>query len=739
MASNVGSRAFQNARLQKKHRKQVDELLPRAVAAYRAGRPAEAQAICGQILALLPEHFDALHLLGVVALDSGQLDMAEQALTKAVEAEPRHAEALSNLGLALFNRKRYEEARKCQELAVALKPNLVVALTGLGNTLMRLGRPEEAIVAHDRAIALKPDYVDAYCNRGMALLPLNRNAEANQNFDRALSLNPRHMEAMFGKGLASIILRHFDDALAAFDAALAIRPRAAQVLAQRGRLHQQAGRFDPAMADFQAALSIDPRQEVALLGFAQLSVIRDNVAPAMDACRKVLEQNPASEVAWTWLGECFAKQGDLTTALQHFERALELKPDFGDAITAKIFLLDFMPETDFVQHQAVRREWWSRIGAQIARRPPPLRDRDPERRLTIGYVSADFRTHSAALVFLPVLRHHDHQAFKVACYSCSPLQDVMTAQCRAAADLWVDAWQMSDEELADRIEADGVDILVDLSGHSAGNRLPVFARKPAPVQVTAWGSGTGTGLPTMDYFFADPVTVPEAVRPLFAEHVYDLPAVITTDPLQGWQPTSLPMLRNGYVTFGVFNRIDKISEPALALWSRLMAALPDARIVIKNGALQDPLLRDGLVARFVAHGIAQDRITCLGLSTRDQHIAQFAAIDMSLDPYPQNGGVSTWESLQAGVPVVAKLGRGAAGRAAAGIIKAVGLHDWVAEDDDGYIAIALAHAGRPADLAKLRTELPSMVASSAAGNVETYTRRVEEGYRLFWRRYCASG
>ncbi|MGJ5178138.1 tetratricopeptide repeat protein [Bradyrhizobium oligotrophicum] len=738
MASDVGSRAFQNARLQKKHRKQADELMPRAVAAYRAGRPADAQAICGQILALLPEHVDALHLLGVVALDGGQLDLAEQALTKAVEIEPRHAEALSNLGLALFNRKRYEEARKCQERAIALKPNLVVAQTGLGNTLMRLGRPDEAIGAHDRAIALKPDYADAYCNRGMALLTLNRNADANQAFERALSLNPRHMEAMFGKGLASVNLRHFNDALAAFDAALAIRPRAAQVLAQRGRLQQQAGRFDSAMADFEAALAIDPRQEVALLGFAQLSVIRDNIAPAMDACRKVLEQNPQSEVAWTWLGECFCKQGDLTTALQHFERALEIKPDFGDAITAKIFLLDFMPDTDFAQHQAVRREWWSRIGAKIARRPAPGRDRDPERRLTIGYVSSDFRSHSAALAFLPVLRHHDHEAFKVACYSCSPLQDVMTSQCRAAADIWVDAWQMSDEELADRIEADGVDILVDLSGHSAGNRLPVFARKPAPVQVTAWGSGTGSGLPTIDYFFADPVTVPEAVRPLFAEQVYDLPAVITTDPLQGWQPTPLPMLRNGHVTFGVFNRIDKISEPALALWSRLMAALPDSRIVIKNGALDSALLRDVLVGRFVAHGIAEERISCLGLSTRDQHIAQFAAIDMSLDPFPQNGGVSTWESLQAGVPVVAKLGHSAAARAAAAIDTAVGLGDFVAEDDDGYIAIALKHAAQPAVLATLRAALPTMVATSAAGNVETYTRRVEEGYRLFWRRFCAS-
>ncbi|MGJ5205693.1 tetratricopeptide repeat protein [Bradyrhizobium sp. HKCCYLR20261] len=738
MASNVGSRAFQNARLQKKHRKQTDELMPRAVAAYRSGRHAEAQAICGDILALLPDHVDALHLRGVTALDGGQFELAEQALTRVVEIEPRHAEALSNLGLALFNRKRFEEARKCQERAIALKPNLLVALTGLGNTLMRLGRPEEAIAAHDRAIALKPDYADAYCNRGMALLPLARNAEANQSFERALSLNPRHMEAMFGKGLASIALRHSDEALAAFDAALAIKPNAAQVLAQRGRLHQQAGRFDKAMPDFEAALALDPRHEVALLGFAQLSVIRDNIAPAMDACRKVLELNPTSEVAWTWLGECFCKQGDLATGLAHFDRALELNPAYGDAITAKIFLLDFMPDTGFAQHQAIRREWWTRIGAAIERRPPPVRDRDPERRLTIGYVSSDFRSHSAALTFLPVLRHHDHAAFKVVCYSCSPLRDAMTEQCRAAADLWVDAWQMSDEELADRIDADQVDILVDLSGHSAGNRLPVFARKPAPIQVTAWGSGTGTGLPTIDYFFADPVTIPEPVRPLFAEQVYDLPAVITTDPLQGWQPTPLPMLRNGFVTFGVFNRIDKISDPALALWARIMGALPEARIVIKNGALDDALVRNALIARFVNNGIAEERVTCLGLSTRDQHIAQFANIDMSLDPFPQNGGVSTWESLQAGVPVIAKLGQGAAARAAAAINVAVGLDDFVASDDDSYLAIALKHAAAPGELAKLRAALPAMAANSAAGNVETYTRKVEEGYRQFWRSFCSS-
>ncbi|MGJ4932464.1 tetratricopeptide repeat protein [Bradyrhizobium sp. HKCCYLS2038] len=737
MAGNVGSRAFQNARLLKKHRKQVDDLLPRAVAAYRAGRLAEAQAMCGQILALLPEHFDSLHLLGVVALDGGQTELAEQALTKAVEIEPRHAEALSNLGLALFNRKRYDEARKCQERAIAARPNFPAALTGLGNTLMHLGLPNEAVAAHDRAIKLKPDYADAYCNRGMTLLTLERNTEANESFARALALNPRHMEAKFGTGLASVALRHYDAALAAFDAALAMKPGSARVIAQRGRLHLQAHRFYEAGVDYDAALAREPDSEPALLGKVQIGLNNGNIASALQACRKLLEINPKSEAAWGWLGICCATQGDLPTALQHFDRALELKPDFADAVTAKIFALEFWPDADFAQHQAIRRDWWERVGRHLPQRVLAPRDMDPERRITVGYVSSDFRNHSAAFVFLPVLRHSDREHFKIVCYSCSVIQDEVTERCRAAASEWVDASQMSDDELADRIQADQVDILVDLSGHSAGNRLPVFARKPAPIQVTAWGSGTGTGLPTIDYFFADPVTVPESARHLFAEKVYDLPAVITIDALPAPVSSPLPMLRTGAVTFGVFNRIDKISDPALRVWSLLMQQLPGSRIVVKNSALSDPVLRDGLIARFVAHGVPLERITCLGSSPRDQHIAEFANIDISLDPFPQNGGVSTWESLQVGVPVVAKLGRSSASRAAAAIVKAVGLDDWVAEDDDGYIAIALKHAAQPEQLARLRAELPARVTGSAAGNVETYTRKVEEGYRQFWRRYCA--
>ncbi|CCE05633.1 putative O-linked N-acetylglucosamine transferase, SPINDLY family; TPR domain protein [Bradyrhizobium sp. STM 3843] len=736
--ANVGSRAFQNARLHKKNRKQADALLPQAVAAYRAGRHAEAQAICAQTLALVPDHFDALHLLGVSALESGRLDVAEQALTQAVAAEPRHAEALANLGLALFSRKRYQEARTVQERAVAARPNFAAALTGLGNTLMKLGLLEEALQAHERALAAKPNYADAYCNRGMAQVLLNRNVEAVGSFDRALALNPRQSEALFGKGLVNINLRHSDDAFAAFDAALAIRPGVALVLAHRGRLRQQLGQFDQAKLDYDGALAIDPLLEVALLGHAQISVLKENVAPAMAALRKILEQNPTSEVAWTWLGECFCKQGDIASALQHFDRALEIKPDYADAITAKIFALDFIPDCDFAQHQAARHEWWTRIGSRMTQRQLQPRDLDPERIITIGYVSSDFRGHSAALAFLPVLTHRDRAQFRVACYSSSPAQDGMTAQCRAAADIWVDAWQMSDEELAARIEADQVDILVDLSGHSAGNRLTMFARKPAPIQVSAWGHPTGTGLPTIDYVLADPVSIPPSVRHLFAEQIHDLPCMITMDAIEGVHATGLPMLRNGYVTFGVFNRIDKISDAALGVWAEVMRQLPDARIVIKNTALDDAYLRDGLIGRFVDHGITAERIACLGSTSRADHLAQFAAIDISLDPFPQNGGASTWESLHMGVPVITKLGTTPSARAGGAVVTAIGLDDWVAEDDAGYLAIARRHVADTAGLARLRAELPQRIATSAAGNVALYTRKVEEGYRTFWRRYCAA-
>jgi predicted O-linked N-acetylglucosamine transferase (SPINDLY family) len=543
---------------------------------------------------------------------------------------------------------------------------------------------------------------------------------------------------MVGYGLAQLELRHFEMAEAAFNTALAIKPDIAELLAHRGRLHLQLARKAQAEADFDAAIAIEPSLELAWRGKGQVNTVTGNVTQAIVACKRVLELNPVSEIGLTMLGTCLGKLGDTAGAISHFDRALEIKPDCDDAITKKIFLLDFLPEADFAIQQQARRYWWDAIGSKLERRKLAARSLDPQKRIVVGYVSSDFRTHSAAFSFLPVLRSHDKSNFQINCYSCSPSRDSLTEVFRSLADVWLDAMSLSDDELADRIQADAVDILVDLSGHTAGSRLNVFARKPAPIQVTAWGHATGTGIATMDYLFADPVTVPENVRPLFAERVYDLPSVITIDPITDAQPSALPMQRNGFVTFGVFNRIDKISDQALAVWSKLTRAVTGSKIVVKHVALDDALVRDGLIGRFVAQGIAQDRVVCIGSTERSDHLKVFENIDISLDPFPQNGGISTWESLYMGVPVVARLGNGVPSRITGAILNGIGLDDWVATDDDDYVAIAQKFASMPAHLAKLRADLPARIANSPAGNVAVYTQKVEAGYRQFWRDYCAT-
>jgi predicted O-linked N-acetylglucosamine transferase (SPINDLY family) len=737
LQSTARHSAIQEAERQETVRKHLEVLLA-AFAAYREGRHADAQSLCRHVVAELPELFEAVHLLGVSILDCGQHEEAQAILERAVALNPDSADAHSNLGFALFKLDRCEEARTAYEKAIALKPDFPMALKNLGNTLMRLELPEQAIAAFTRSIELKGDDADAYCNRGVAEMMLKQYEAAATSAESALALQPRHFEAMVGKGLAHLELRHFEVAEAAFNAALAMKPDMAEVRGHRGRLYIQLARRTEAEADYDAAVALEPSLEMAWRGKAQIYVITGRLAQAIIACKRALELNPTSEIALTMLGWCHAKLGETAAAIQHFDRALEIKPDCDTTITNKIFFLDFLFDADFAIQQAARKYWWDAIGSKFARRKLAARSLDPQKRIVLGYVSSDFRTHSAAFAFLPVLRSHDKANFQINCYSCSPLRDSLTDVFRSLADVWVDALGLSDDELADRIQADGVDILIDLSGHTTGNRMNVFARKPAPVQVTAWGHATGTGIQTMDYLFSDPVIIPENVRHLFAERIYDLPSVITIEPVTDVQPSPLPMRKNGFVTFGVFNRIDKISDQVLAVWSKLLHAVTGSKIVVKHLALDDALVRDGLVGRFVAQGISQDRIICIGSTARRDHLMAFANIDISLDPFPQNGGISTWESLYMGVPVVARFGNGAASRLAGAILKAVALDDWIADDDEGYVAIAQKFASMPSHLEELRAELPARIANTPAGNVAVYTQGVEMGYRRFWRDYCLS-
>jgi predicted O-linked N-acetylglucosamine transferase (SPINDLY family) len=708
MGNGVGQRAFQNARIQKRQKAEAAPLLARALQLHKAGLLNEAQAAYRQLLGLAPDQFVALHMLGVLESQAKNYQQAESLLSRAVAVDPRSAEAHMSRGVALNGLQRHDEARECYQKAIALRPNYAVALSNLGNVCLALDLHHEGLESFDKALAIDGNLADAHNGRGWALCSLRDYGEAIASLNRALSIQPNHVSALTNRGAAWLELLRFDDAT----------------------------------TDYNRVIALAPDNANGWYGRATVLVRNKGIADALPDCEKALAINPGFFQAHILLGQCLAGLGRVDEAHASFDRALALKPDFEDAITNKIFALDFVADASVAQHQQARQLWWERIGAKIASTTvgPHDNSRDPDRRLVLGYVSSDFHAHSAAFIFKPVLQHHDRTQFEIVCYSCSPKADATTGEFQGIADRWRDASQWTDDRLAAQIRADGIDILIDLSGHTKGHRLGVFARKPAPVQVHGWGHGTGTGLRTIDYLFSDPVAIPFAVRPLFAETVVDLPCFVTLLPLpNGITRAPTPAISNGFITFGVFNRISKISDEAVEVWSRILERVPGSRLLIKDFALDDRLVRDTLLARFAACRLPAERVDLLGTTSRTEHLASYNRVDIGLDPFPQNGGVSTWEALQMGVPVVAKLGNSLPSRAAGSILTALGLPDWVADSDDAYVEIAAARGSQIGDLQNLRSELPGQIRAAAAGNPVSYTQAVDNAYRAMWKRYCNGG
>jgi predicted O-linked N-acetylglucosamine transferase (SPINDLY family) len=707
----------------------------RGLAYQRFGHLAEAQAAYRKVLKKSPNHFHALHMLGVCEQLSGNSEAAARLLKRALLVDPQSVAAHCDLAIVLIVLRRLDEALAGCDRAIAIKPDFAGAHYHRGNVLIGLRRFADAVASFDQTIALDPHHADALNNKGNALHELGNFADAVESYNRAITLKPGHVLALANRGAAFKELGQAGDAIADFDSALALAPDQVISWNNRGGALLSLGRRDEALASYDRALSINPNLPEAWLGRANVLLLKARVADALAACQNALAIEPCSAQALTLIGQCHARLGDAETAVSFFDRALAIKPDDEAALSNRIFTLDFSEASGFAQHQAARAEWWRQIGSKIGARHPLQHDndRDPTRRIVLGYVSAEFKRRSAAYSFRPVLENHDKARFEVICYSGSPTQDTVTDSFRQMADQWRDVSQWSDDRLADGIRSDKVDILIDLSGHGGGNRLRVFARKPAPVQVTAWGHSTGTGLPTIDYLLSDPVAIPAEVRDLFAERIYDLPCLMIVEPL----PAELrclapPVTSNGYVTYGVLNRISKISDAAIAVWARILRSDATSRLLIKDKLLDDASVQRLLLERFAGHGIAPERISFEGSTSREAHLAAHQRVDICLDPFPQGGGVTTWEALYMGVPVVAKLGNGVAARVAGAILASVGMSDWVAADDDAYVDIAL---GATADrLRTIRCELPSRIERRCSPT--EYTRAVEAAYRTMWQKYC---
>ena len=654
---------------------------------------------------------------------AGRLAPAAEIYRQLHAMEPGNADLVQLLGVAAFHGQQYAEAREWIGRAIAMNPNAAPYHNNLGTLLLELGEYEAALTAYAAVLRLEPENAVAWFNSGVVHGRQRQWPAAIEAYRKALHLRPEYPTCVLNLGTALAASGQIEAGIALYRAELQRCPQVVAIATNLGNLHKEIGDADAAIATYRAVLAREPRHALPGASPSDGAIASRHFADAHNN-----------------LGIALKERGELDEALAEYRRALQVKPDLVEAHSNLIFTLDLLETASLAQQQEERRRWYEQHGRRFAAQIAPHENaRDPERKLRVGYVSADFRRHSAYGAFGPVVCGHDPAEVEVYGYSEVQHEDEVTARLRSAATAWHSTVGMPDDALAQQIRRDRIDILVDLSGHSAGNRLLVFARKPAPVQVTAWGHATGTGLQTMDYFFADPVYVPAEQRGLFAEEVIDLPCFLCYEPPE-YLPavTALPASEGNPLTYGCANRLEKITDRVIALWGRILQASPGARLLVKDKRLSDAGVRQAFLGRVLrCGGIEESRVLFFGASPHAEHLKIFHRIDIGLDPFPQSGGASTGEALWMGVPVVTLPGATPSGRCAAAILSAVGLRDWIAQSDEEYVRIAVEAGCDLARVGELRKELRTLLAASAYGDVRRYTHAVEAAYRQMWRRWCA--
>jgi protein O-GlcNAc transferase len=742
----------------------IEQAFDAALQHHQAGRLAEAEAIYRGILAQLPDNADAMQLLGVLA---SQVDAHEQALEllrgaiaiapdfaeahgnlgrsdeaiasyrRAIEIKPDFVDAHNNLGLALQGRGEFGAAVECYQRALALRPDFADAHNNLGDVLQNMERFDEAIGSFQRALWLRPDFVDAHNNLGNALQRRGRLDEAIASFQQALSLNPQFMAARNNLGNTLHAQGHLEKAIACFQQVLIQNPDFAQAHNNLANVLKDMGRVDDAIACYQRALTIDPNYADARSNLASVLHAQGTLDEAVVCFEQTIAMCPDFVSSHINLGNLFKDQGRLDEAIASYRRALELRPDNAVAHSNLAYALHFHPGSDaneiFQEH--VR---WNDRHARHLRTACMFGDidRSPDRRLRIGYVSPDFREHVVAWNLLPLLNQHDHEKFEVIAYADLIRPDAMTDRIRAMTDGWRDIRGKSDEQVADLVHTDRVDILIDLASHMKRNRLLVFARKPAPVQVTYLAYCSTTGLEAMDYRLSDPYMDPaDSDLSCYSERTVRLPETYWCYRPGGPTPeVSLPpSLANGFITFGCLNNFAKVSGDALELWADVLSAVPGSRLLLSTGVGSH---RKAVIDRFARRGISADRLELIGWQPWERYVQQLSSVDIALDPFPYNGGITSCDALWMGVPVVSLSGRTAVGRAGRSILSNIGLREMVADTPEGYIQIAVGLANDQPRLRELRATLRQRMEQSPLMDAPRFARDVEAAYRQMWKNWC---
>ena len=645
---------------------EVERVMQDAVTLHQAGRPREALSCYDEVLRLYPAHVDALGNSAVLAAQSGDIEGGIQRARDAITLKPEHVGAHNNLGMILEAVDRLDEAETVLRRALDLAPTASNIHANMGNVLQKLGKYGAAAALYREALVLEPGGAITHNNLGNALRARGENGPALDCFRRAIALDPKFAEAFNNLGIVHQQRDELDDAVENFQRAIALKPDFLQARNNLGNAFRKLSRFDAALGAFKGAVAIDPGNGLAY-----------------------------NEMAFV-----YHDLGRLDEALAALQRAIEIKPDYAEAHSNLLYLQTYHGVLSHDEVLAEHRLWAQRHA------PPSLRgsklhgnSRTSDRRLRIGYVSGDFREHVVSFFIEPILEQHDKQRVELFCYSTTAGSDRVTDRLMDKSDHWRSLVGIDDERAAEMIRSDAIDIIVDLSGHTAGNRLPLFGRKPAPVQASYLGYFATTGLSTMDYWIVDDIVCPAATPQKTVETLYRLPRCWVCyqphddAPEVGPPPSS--DTGDGVVTFGSFNNLSKVSDLTIALWARVLLAVPGSRMLLKTKLLAHAPIADRIRADFADHGIEANRLILRGqIAGAANHLALYNQVDIALDTVPFSGGATTLDALWMGVPLITLLGEVHVARMSAALLTTMDRPEWIAADEAEFIAKAVAPRGR---------------------------------------------
>jgi len=637
---------------------------------------------------------------------SGRLDAAEAIYHKVLAAMPGQTDALNLLGLAHWQKGDPARAADLLRKAVAAHPGNAGAHSNLCMVLRDLGDLDGAIRHGQQATRQAPKNAEAYYNLANALFNCGLYDDAIETYNQALALHPKHVKAHNNLGNVYRFLGRYEEALTCYAAALSAQPNHGSSLNNLGLLLKAQGDLEGAREHLNAAVLADPDN----------AEFRNNLAGLLN------------------------RLGLNDEAKSNFNKAMSLKPDYAGAHSNMLLDMHYEPTASQESLYAAMREWGQKH-ADAIQPAPMIPDSDPRRRpLTIGLVSRNFRRHPALWLSLAGLEALDRETFRLIAYADTPpaKQDDFTARLKRCCDRWVDIDHLNDANAAARMREDGVDILIDMSGHGE-TRLLICAYRAAPVQVK-WVGGlfSTTGMQAMDWLLADEAEIPPGEERWYTERIYRLPdGYVVYDP-PDYAPAvgSLPAREGNAITFGCFNNPAKLNREIISVWARILEDVPGSRLVLKGKSFETGYAVNRIRSMASAVGLDPERIEFQGQSPHQALLEAYHGIDIALDPWPYSGGLTTCEALWMGVPVLTLPGPSFAGRHSASHLSNVGLTDWIAESEEDYVTRAVAWAGDIDALADLRAGLRQQVAASPLCDGPRFARNFEQALVHMWSSFC---